>query len=59
MSVDFIFRLLGLLVFGLGGFYLGQALIRAGGISFDDGVAAILMSILASALVGCQRPPIS
>ena len=33
MSVDFIFRLLGMLVFGLGGFYLGQALIRAGGIS--------------------------
>ena len=32
MSVEFIFRLIGLLVFGLGGFYLGQALVRAGGV---------------------------
>jgi uncharacterized protein YacL len=52
MSVDFIFRLFGLLVFGLGGFYLGQALIRAGGISPNDGVVAILVTILASALIG-------
>jgi uncharacterized protein YacL len=52
MSVDFFFRLVGLLVFGLGGFYLGQVLVRTGGISLDDGVAAIFVSILVSALVG-------
>jgi uncharacterized protein YacL len=52
MSVEFFFRLVGLLVFGLGGFYLGQALVVAGGISIDDGVPAILVSILGSALLG-------
>jgi uncharacterized protein YacL len=52
MSVEFFFRLIGMLVFGLGGFYLGQALVRAGGISPNDGIAAILVTILVSALVG-------
>jgi uncharacterized protein YacL len=52
MSVDFFFRLIGLFVFGLGGFYLGQTLVRAGGISPNDGVAAVLVSMLVSALVG-------
>ncbi len=50
MSVDFLFRLIGLLIFGLGGFYLGQALVRAGGVSANDGVPAIIISILVGAL---------
>ncbi len=57
MSVDFIFRVIGLLVFGLGGFYLGQALVRAGGVSLQDGLAAILVSILVGALVGFVVTP--
>jgi len=52
MSVEFFFRLIGLLVFGLGGFYLGQVLVRAGGVAPADGIPAVLVSILASALVG-------
>ncbi len=57
MSVDFIFRLIGLLAFGLGGFYLGQSLIRAGGISPNDGVVAILVSIMVGALIGFVITP--
>lgn len=52
MSVDFFFRIFGMIVFGIGGFYLGQALVRAGGISPGDGVAAITVSLLVSGLVG-------
>ena len=52
MSVDFIFRLIGLFVFGLGGFYLGQTLVRAGGVALQDGVVAIVVSILVGGLVG-------
>jgi hypothetical protein len=36
MSLEFFFRLIGLLAFGLGGFCLGQALVRAGGIAPQD-----------------------
>jgi uncharacterized protein YacL len=57
MSVEFFFRIVGLLVFGLGGFYLGQALVVAGGISLNDGVPAILVSILLSALIGFVAMP--
>jgi uncharacterized protein YacL len=57
MSVDFFFRIIGLLLFGLGGFYLGRALVEAGGISVSDGVPAILVSILVSALVGFIAMP--
>jgi len=57
MSVEFFFRLVGLLLFGLGGFYLGQALVIAGGISLNDGVPALLVSILASALIGFVAMP--
>jgi uncharacterized protein YacL len=57
MSVDFIFRLIGLFVFGLGGFYLGQTLVRAGGVSLEDGVVAIIVSILAGGLVGFVLMP--
>jgi uncharacterized protein YacL len=52
MSLEFFFRLIGLLAFGLGGFYLGQALVRAGGIAPQDGVVAIIVTILVSGLVG-------
>src|SRR5512136_630156 len=57
MSVDFIFRLIGLFVFGLGGFYLGQTLVRAGGVSLHDGLVAIIVSILVGGLVGFVLMP--
>ncbi len=57
MSVDFFFRLFGLLVFGLGGFYLGQALVQAGGVSPQDGVVTILVSILVGGLIGFVITP--
>jgi uncharacterized protein YacL len=52
MSVEFLFRIIGLVVFGFGGYYLGQALVNAGGIGPQDGVPAILVTILVSALIG-------
>jgi uncharacterized protein YacL len=57
MSLEFAFRIVGLLVFGLGGFYLGQTLVRAGGIALQDGVAAIIVTILVSGLVGFTVAP--
>ena len=57
MSVEFFFRLAGMLLFGLGGFYLGQALVRAGGISPNDGVAAIVVTIVASGFIGFVITP--
>ena len=57
MSVEFVFRVMGLFLFGLGGFYLGQALLEAGGISSRDGTVTILVSILVSALVGFVVTP--
>ena len=44
-------------MFGLGGFYLGQALVRAGGVSLQDGVAAIIVSILVGGLIGFVVTP--
>lgn len=57
MSVDFTFRIIGLLVFGLGGLYLGQALVRAGGVSPQDGLVTISVTILVSGLVGFVITP--
>jgi uncharacterized protein YacL len=57
MGVDFIFRLVGMFVFGLGGFYLGQTLVRAGGVSLQDGLVAIIVSILVGGLVGFVLMP--
>jgi uncharacterized protein YacL len=57
MSLEFFFRVAGLLVFGLGGFYLGQTLLRAGGIAPQDGVMAIFVTILVSGLVGFVLTP--
>ena len=57
MSMDFIFRLIGLLVFGLGGFYLGQTLVRAGGVSPQDSLVTIIVSILVGGLVGFVLMP--
>jgi uncharacterized protein YacL len=57
MSLDFLMRIIGMLVFGFGGFYLGQALVRAGGIAPQDGVAAVVVTILVSGLVGFITMP--
>ncbi len=52
MSVEFVLRLVGMVAFGIGGFYLGQALVRAGGIAPQDGVVGIVVTILVSGLAG-------
>jgi uncharacterized protein YacL len=52
MSVEFTLRIIGLLALGLGGFYLGRTLVYAGGVSPQDGLVAILVTILVSGLVG-------
>ncbi len=57
MSVDFIFRVIGLFLFGLGGFYLGQALVRAGGVSPNEGVVAVIVTILVSGFLGFVLAP--
>jgi uncharacterized protein YacL len=57
MSIDLVMRFIGLLAFGLGGFYLGQALVRAGGVSLQDGLAAIIVSVLLGGLVGFVVTP--
>ena len=57
MSIDLVMRFIGLFVFGLGGFYLGQALVRAGGVSLQDGVAAIIVSVLLGGLIGFVVTP--
>lgn len=57
MRIELVVRFIGLLVFGLGGFYLGQELVRAGGVSPQDGLAAIIVSILLGALIGFVATP--
>jgi len=57
MSIELLMRVIGLLVFGLGGFYLGQVLVRAGGVSLQDGLAAIIVSVLLGGLIGFVVTP--
>jgi len=57
MSIELVIRVIGLLVFGLGGFYLGQVLVQAGGVSLNDGVAAIIVSVLVGGLIGFVVTP--
>jgi uncharacterized protein YacL len=52
MSIEFIFRLAGTLVFGTGGLLIGQELVQAGGISLENGVASLLVTTLLGALIG-------
>lgn len=52
MSIEFIFRLVGVLMFGTGGLLIGQQLVQAGGINPENGVASLLVTMLAGALVG-------
>jgi uncharacterized protein YacL len=52
MSIEFILRLVGMVAFGVGGFYLGQALVRAGGLAPQDGVVGVIVTILVSGLAG-------
>ncbi len=57
MSVEFIFRILGMLAFGVGGLFLGRVLVLAGGISLNEGVASILVTTLVGGLVGFVATP--
>ena len=57
MSIELVMRFSGLLFFGLGGFYLGQVLVRSGGVSAQDGLPAIIVSILLGALIGFVITP--
>ena len=52
MSVEFVFRIIGMILFGLGGTALGMQLVDAGGVSRQDGLVAIFVSALAGGLVG-------
>ncbi len=52
MSVEFIFRIIGMIIFGFGGTALGIRLVDAGGVSRQDGLVAIIVSTLAGGLVG-------
>ena len=57
MSIEFIFRILGMLVFGAGGLFLGRELVLSGGVSLNDGVVAILVTTLLGGLVGFVITP--
>lgn len=57
MSIEFIFRLAGMLVFGAGGLLVGRQLVQAGGINPENGVASLLVTILLGALVGFIATP--
>jgi len=52
MSVEFIFRLIGMLLGGAGGLFISQELLLAGGVAPKDGIVAILVLILVGALLG-------
>ena len=58
MSVEFISRLVGTLVFGAGGLLIGQQLVEAGGINPGNGVASLLVTTLLGALVGFIVTPL-
>jgi uncharacterized protein YacL len=57
VSIEFFFRLCGMLVLGAGGFYVGQQLLRAGGVSVQDGLPTIIVSILLGGLIGFVTAP--
>lgn len=52
MSVEFIFRLLGMLLFGMGGFVVGQQIVGAGGVAPASAVPALLVITLMGGLIG-------
>ncbi len=52
MSVEFIFRVVGLILFGMGGVALGLRLLEAGGVAQKDGLVTIAVSLLVGALLG-------
>ncbi len=52
MSVEFVFRIIGLIIFSLGGAALGIELVDAGGVSRQNGLAAIIVSALVAGLAG-------
>lgn len=57
MSIEFVFRIIGLAVFGTGGAVLGLRLVEAGGISTRGGPAPVLVTILLGALLGFIATP--
>lgn len=52
MSIEFLFRLIGMLAFGAGGFFVGQQIVTAGGVAPQGALPAILVTILAGGLIG-------
>jgi uncharacterized protein YacL len=52
MSVEFIFRLIGMLLFGIGGFLVGQQIVGAGGVAPGGAVPALLVITLVGGLAG-------
>ncbi len=57
MSIEFVFRLIGMVIFGAIGALIGLQLVDAGGISRRDGVAAVLVTMLVMGLVGLVAAP--
>ena len=57
MSLEFFFRLGGLLLFGFGGFAVGTRLVEGGGVSAKDSLPAILVTMLAGGLLGFVIAP--
>ncbi|HET7376470.1 MAG TPA: PIN domain-containing protein [Anaerolineae bacterium] len=52
MRIELILRFIGLLVFGLGGYFIAEQLILTGGIAYRDRIVAILVTTLSGGLVG-------
>lgn len=52
MRIEFFLRLIGLLVFGMGGLFIGQQLVSSGGIALQDGIASIAVTTLVGGLIG-------
>ena len=57
MSIELIFRFLGLFLFGFGGLALGLRLLESGGIKVEDGLASVIVSMLLGCLVGFIATP--
>jgi uncharacterized protein YacL len=57
MSIEFILRLVGMIVFGIGGLLVGQELVQAGGIGPENGLASLLVTTLVGALFGFVVTP--
>jgi uncharacterized protein YacL len=52
MRIELVFRFIGMLLGGLGGYFIGEQIVVSGGVATQDRVTAILVIILGGGLVG-------